>query len=101
MTDEGSILFPSITICKDQMYNKEEQGIMSKLQSEDLSVEEARAWFEARTVSRSRLVKFLRVRTVEGSNDYPCNTVSGPRNGPGYLLTLSSLWELSSLGKCQ
>ena len=79
MTDEGSILFPSITICKDQMYNKEEEGLMNKIKSEDLSLAEARAWFEARTFSRSELVKLLSARTVEGTNDYPCNTVSGPR----------------------
>ena len=79
ISDEGSILFPSITICRDQMYNTWELGLVSQLQSGDLAVEEARAWFKARTVPRSGLVKFLSARTVEGTNDYPCNTVSGPR----------------------
>ena len=34
-----------------------------------------------RTLSRVRLVKFLSLKTAEGSNNYPCNTVSGPRAG--------------------
>lgn len=34
-----------------------------------------------KTLSRSRLVKFLSVNTVEGSNKFPCNTVSGTKTG--------------------
>ena len=84
MTDEGSILFPSVTICKDEMFDNDvyiESGLVSRLQSGEVSAENARSWFMNRTLSRVRLVKFLSLKTVEGSNNYPCNTVSGPRAG--------------------
>ena len=84
MTDDGSILFPSVTICKDEMFDSErysDRGLMTRLQSGEVSSENARSWFRNRTFSRSRLVKFLSIKTVEGSNQYPCNAASGPRNG--------------------
>ena len=34
-----------------------------------------------RSFSLARLVKFLSVKTVAGSNKYPCNTEGGPRSG--------------------
>ena len=99
MTDAGNILFPSITICKDQMFDHS-SGLMKRLQSGELSVENASSWFRLglktfkksrnkkktlqfqrkRSFSRGRLVKFLSVNTLEGSNKYPCNTVGGPRS---------------------
>ena len=84
MTDDGSILFPSITICKDEMFenvNDSDRGLLQRLKSGEISPENARSWFRNRTFSRARLVKFLSIKTVEGSNDYPCNTVEGPREG--------------------
>ena len=84
MTDEGSILFPSITICKDEMFENERysnRGLLTRLQSGEVSSEDARSWFRNRTFSRARLVRFLSIKTVEGSNDYPCNAVGGPRVG--------------------
>ena len=44
LTDDGSILFPSITICKDEMYDKA-TGLIKKLQSGELEVEDASTWF--------------------------------------------------------
>ena len=44
MTDDGNILFPSITICKDQMYDKD-GGFTKRVQSGELSVEIASSWF--------------------------------------------------------
>ena len=44
MTDNGSISFPSITICKDEMYDHV-NGLMKRLQSGDLSMENASSWF--------------------------------------------------------
>ena len=44
MTDNGSISFPSVTICKDEMYDHV-NGLMKRLQSGELSVENASAWF--------------------------------------------------------
>ena len=84
MTDDGSILFPSITICKDEMFDNvkySDRGLLTRLQSGE--VESARSWFLNRTFSRARLVKFLSVKTVAGSesNNYPCNAASGPRAG--------------------
>ena len=84
MTDDGSILFPSITICKDEMFDSErysDRGLITRLKSGEVSSENARSWFRNRTFSRSRLVKFLSIKTVEGSNKYPCNAASGPRDG--------------------
>ena len=84
MTDEGSLLFPSITVCKDEMFENErysDRGLLTRLQSGEVSTENASSWFRNRTFSRARLVKFLSIKTVEGSNKYPCNAVSGPREG--------------------
>ena len=82
MTDEGSILFPSITICKDEMFDNEEESIIGLLtQHQEVSSDFAKSWFRNRTFSRGRLVKFLSIKTVEGSNNFPCNAVSGPREG--------------------
>ena len=44
MTDNGSISFPSITICKDEMYDNV-NGLMKRLQSGELAVENASSWF--------------------------------------------------------
>ena len=84
MTDEGSILFPSVTICKDEMFDNlkySNRGLLPRLRSGEVSAGSARSWFRNRTFSRGRLVKFLSLKTVEGSNNYPCNTGSGPRAG--------------------
>ena len=86
LTDEGSILFPSITICKDEMFlnvKYANRGLLPSLQSGEVSPENAKSWFRNRTFPRARLVRFLSVKTVEGSdhNNYPCNTVRGPRAG--------------------
>ena len=84
MTDDGSILFPSITICKDEMFLNErysDRGLITRLQSGEVSPENASSWFRNRTFSRARLVKFLSIKTVEGSNNFPCNAVGGPRDG--------------------
>ena len=84
MADAGSILFPSITICKDEMFNNvkySDRGLITRLQSGEVSTENARSWFRNRTFSRARLVRFLSIKTVEGSNNFPCNTASGPRAG--------------------
>ena len=84
MTDEGSILFPSITICKDEMLDDVkyfDKGLLKKIQSGEVSTENARTWLRNRTFSRARLVKFLSIKTVAGSNNYPCNAVTGPRDG--------------------
>ena len=84
ISDAGSILFPSMTICKDEMFDNLkslERGLLTEY--EKVSSEMAESWFRNRTFSRARLVKFLSIKTVEGSdnNNYPCNTVSGPRAG--------------------
>ena len=81
LTDDGSILFPSITICKNEMYNIFDKGLMRKLETGELSVENAKPWLRNRTFSRQNLVRFLSIKTEEGSNKYPCNAVGGPRAG--------------------
>ena len=84
MIDDGRILFPSITVCKDEMFDNvkySERGLLTRLQSGEVSAENASSWFRNRTFSRARLVKFLSIKTVTGSdsNNYPCNAVSGPK----------------------
>ena len=86
LRDEGSILFPSITICKDEMFDNlkhTNRGLLPSLQSGEVSSENAKSWFRNRTFPRARLVKFLSIKTVEGShqNNYPCNAARGPRAG--------------------
>ena len=81
LTDDGSILFPSITICKNEMYNIFDKGLIRKLETGELSVENAKPWLRNRTFSRQNLVRFLSIKTEEGSNKYPCNAVGGPRAG--------------------
>ena len=86
MTDKGSILFPSITICKDEMFDNVKyanRGLLSSLQSGEVSSENAKSWFRNRTFPRARLVRFLSIKTVGGShhNNYPCNAARGPRAG--------------------
>ena len=82
LSDTGHILFPSITVCKDEMYTSREEGaLFTRLDSGHLRVEQAGEWFKARTFSRGELVKYLSINTVEGSNNYPCNTISGRRKG--------------------
>ena len=85
LTDNGSILFPSITICKNEMFvnaTMRHRGLITRLRSGEISPENAKVWLRNGTVSRTDLVKFLSMKTVEGSdsNNYPCNTVSGPRS---------------------
>ena len=84
MNDDGSLLFPSITICKDEMFvnvKYSDRGLLTRLQTGEVSAENARSWFVNRTFSRSDLVKFLSIKTVKGSdqNNFPCNAASGPR----------------------
>ena len=62
-------------------FNYGDRGLLSRVKSGEVSAENARSWFRNRTFSRARLVKFLSMKTVEGSNDYPCNAASGPRAG--------------------
>ena len=58
-----------------------DNGLLQSLQSGEVSSENASSWFRNRTFSRGRLVKFLSIKTVESSNNFPCNAVGGPREG--------------------
>ena len=61
MTDEGSILFPSVTICKDEMYDYY-SGLMNHLTSGELSVGNASSWFrEGLSLSKIILVYLILV----------------------------------------
>ena len=62
------------------MYNAYGE-IFSRNKSQELSLEETKVLLRERTVSRRGLVKFLSISTVESSNNYPCNAVSGHRAG--------------------
>ena len=97
LTDHGITLFPSMTVCKDQMLRTWDRGLVTRVVSGELSVEEARGMFREEISSRAELVKLLSVKTVEGSNSYPCTTVSGPRSL--YSVAKAAL-EIASVGCC-
>ena len=104
LTDNGSILFPSVTICKNEMFVNEEyfdRGLITRLRSGEITPETAKAWLRNGTVSRTRLVKFLSMKTVEGSdnNNYPCNTVSGPRSQSSPLSLVEIQRGLALIGR--
>ena len=61
--------------------NYNDRGLLARLKTGEVSSENASSWFRQRTFTTDRLVKFLSVKTMEGSNDYPCNTVRGTREG--------------------
>ena len=77
--DEENILFPSITFCKKFMYTQRE--FLSILRAKEVDVKRVKEYFRNVTFSRSELVTFLNMNTVEGSNSFPCNTVTGVSPG--------------------
>ena len=60
------------------MYREKFQHI---LKTNNFSVDEIRNKFEERTFSRSELIGFLNMNTIEDVNNFPCNTVSGLKPG--------------------
>ena len=97
LTDHGITLFPSMTVCKDQMLRTWDRGLVTRVVSGELSVEEARGMFREEISSRAELVKLLSVKTVEGSNSFPCTTVSGPRS---LCSVAKAALEIASVGCC-
>ena len=104
-TDDETILFPSITFCKKFMYRqtdfirngfkkgpKQREGIIpglesfrnhpfSLLKTGKLDIKKVKEHFQALTFTRSELVTFLNMNTLEGSNSFPCNTLTGLKPG--------------------
>ena len=78
--DEGTILFPSVKICKKYTYDQL-PGVLGDLKSGKASVKEAREWFINHTWRRPRLVNFFSHSTVDTSLQHPCNTIAGPEAG--------------------
>ena len=54
---------------------------LSLLQSGKLDIKKAKEYFQALTFTRSELVTFLNMNTQEGSNSFPCNTLTGLKPG--------------------
>ena len=77
--DDDNILFPSITFCKKFMYTQ--RDFLSLFQNGKVEVQNAKEYFKNVTLSRSELVTFLNMNTIEGSNSFPCNTLTGLRPG--------------------
>ena len=57
------------------MYRK--RSIFPLLNTNNFSVDEIREKFVKRTFSRSELIGFINMNTIEGANNFPCNTFSG------------------------
>ena len=51
------------------------------LKSGELDVKRVKEHFQQLTFSRSELVTFLNMNTLEGSNSFPCNTLTGIKPG--------------------
>ena len=62
------------------MYDQNE-GLLRKLKSGEVTDAGARHYFRERTFSRHRLLKFLTQRTIDAYHQFPCTTVGGPRSG--------------------
>ena len=79
-SDNGHILFPSITFCKNYMYNAR-KGFLKKIQEEDLPVSHYKTVFKNKTWSKAQMFRTVSHNTVDGSYNNPCNTRGGPRMG--------------------
>ena len=77
--DDGHILFPSITFCKNYMYTDE--SFLEELKSGNLSTSEATKLFRKLTWSREKMFRTVSHHTMDGAYKRPCNTVGGPRMG--------------------
>ena len=77
--DDGHILFPSITFCKNYMYSDDRH--LNKLKSGNLSTSQAAELFRELTWSREQMFRTVSHHTMDGTYKRPCNTVGGPRMG--------------------
>ena len=80
--DDGHILFPSVTFCKNYMYTHND-GFLHKLKEEKLSSSEYKKIFREQTWSRGQLLKTVHHNhnTLDGSFKFPCTTIDGPNSG--------------------
>ena len=78
--DDGHILYPSITFCKNYMYTHNE-GFLHKLKEDKLSSSEYKKIFREQTWSRDQLLKTLHHNTLDESFKFPCTTIDGPNSG--------------------
>ena len=51
------------------------------LQTGKLDIKNAKEYFHNITFTRSELITFLNMNTLEGSNSFPCNTLTGLKPG--------------------
>ena len=83
--DEGSIIFPSITVCKNRMYSEYQHPLVSFFDQNNsrqhLKVEDVKAWVQQHTYNRSAVFNMLSHLTLKSQEQYPCNTVGGDRIG--------------------
>ena len=56
-------------------------SLFSLLNTEKFDMKKAKEYFQALTFTRSELVTFLNMNTLEGSNSFPCNTLTGLKAG--------------------
>ena len=69
-SDNGHILFPSITFCKNYMYNAR-KGFLKKIQEEDLPVSHYKTVFKDKTWSKAQMFRTVSHNTIDGSYNNP------------------------------
>ena len=82
--DKGSILFPSITFCRDRMFKEEiafKKEIMEKLKPGYLPIPPNKTAFRQFTLSREQLFMNVSHDTLTRKFKNPCTAVSGIGSG--------------------
>ena len=83
--DDGYILYPSLTVCKRNMYDKYPDYPLhffdKKFMDTTMNVETLKAWIHQHVWNRSQVFNRLSHKTYQGLKGYPCNTESGPGIG--------------------
>ena len=78
--DDGSILYPSVTICKKYSYD-ESPGFINLIKSNvSITIEEAQNWAETHTWEREKTFPFFNHRNM-AKETFPCDTVGGDMPG--------------------
>ena len=84
MQDDGYILFPSITVCKDRMYTAYpdylEPFFKENISDSSINFEDVQSWVLKHTWRRSKMFQILHHKT-SGLAHYPCDTISGDKIG--------------------
>ena len=83
--DDGFIMFPSITVCKSDMYDKYPDFLINffdkKVLHPTVNIGTLKSWIHRHVWNRSQVFRRLSHKTYQGYKGYDCNTESGPSIG--------------------